>query len=73
MTTYDDQLRAETIVDLSDGLIRLTADILTLHGPDPTNHAIIAAAFKMALMKIGTIYPEIPLTVATMVKADAAR
>lgn len=71
--TYDDQIRAETIVDLSTGLIRITADILTLHGPDPQNIAIVSAAFKMALMKIGTIYPEIPLTVATMVKEDAAR
>lgn len=72
-TTYDDQIRADTILDLATGLIRVTADIMTLHGSDPDNTAIVAAAFKMALTQIGTIYPEIPLTVATMVKEDAAR
>lgn len=69
--SYEDQMRADTILELSDGLVRLTVDMLELHGPDPSNHAIVAAAFKMALCKIGTVYPEVPLTVSIMVKEDA--
>lgn len=69
--SYEDQMRAETIIEMSNGLVRLTVDMLELHGPDPTNHAIVAAAFKMALQKIGQVYPEVPLTVSIMVKEDA--
>lgn len=73
MTTisYEDQMRADTILELSTGLVRLTTDMLELHGPDPSNSAIVAAAFKMALDKIGTVYREVPLTVSIMVKEDA--
>ena len=73
MTTisYEDQMRADTIVELARGLVRLAVDMLELHGPDPQNHAILAASFKMALQDIGKVYPVVPQIVATMVKEDA--
>lgn len=70
---YEDQVRYETIEDLSLGLVRLTMDMLELHGPDPENDAIIVASFNRALQDIGTIYPQVPLTVSIMVQEDAAR
>jgi hypothetical protein len=75
MTTisYEDQMRADTIVELARGLVRLAVDMLELHGPDPQNHAILSASFKMALEDIGKVYPFVPLTVAVMVKEDAAK
>lgn len=50
MATYDDVVRAETIVELANGLLTMTRDIMEIHGEgQPQLSAMIVAAYIMAL------------------------
>lgn len=67
MKDYERTVQIETIVDLSDGLLTMTKDIMELHGPDPNNDAIIAAAYSMAIKKLSLISENIPKVIGMMV------
>lgn len=69
-SSYDDIVRAETIIELANGLLTMTRDIMTIHGEGGKQlHAMIAAAYVMAIKDIGNkIDSEIPYTIAKLVK-----
>lgn len=66
---YDDVIRAETIVDLANGLLTMTKDIMELHGEDqPHLSAMICAAYVMAIRNLGKdIDKSIPTTITQIV------
>lgn len=67
MKDYERTIQVETIMDLSEGLLTMTKDIMDLHGPDPNNDAIIAAAYSMAIKKLSSISDNIPKVIGMMV------
>lgn len=68
-TKYDDVIRAETIVELANGLLHLTRDIMTIHGEGGKQlSAMICAAYVMAIKDLGKkIDPTIPDTIKQIV------
>ena len=66
---YDDIIRAETIVELANGLLTMTRDIMTLHGEGGKQlSAMISAAYVMAIKDIGNkIDPSIPGTISQII------
>lgn len=67
--SYDDVIRAETIVDLANGLLTMTRDIMSIHGEgQPQMSAIICAAYIMAIKDLGNkIDASIPGTITKIV------
>lgn len=66
---YDDVIRAETIVELANGLLNMTRDIMELHGEgQPQMSAMICAAYVMAIRDLETkIDKTIPKTIAQII------
>lgn len=67
MKDYERTIQVETILDLSDGLLTMTKDIMEVHGPDPNADAIIAAAYSMAIKKLSQVSESIPKVIGLMV------
>ena len=66
---YEDRIRAETVCELSNELIKTTIDVMKKHGfEDPNNNAIISAGFYMAIKDIGKeLDPNIPIIIKGMI------
>lgn len=66
---YDDVIRAETIVELANGLLTMTRDIMQLHGEGGQQMtAMICAAYVMAIKDLGNkIDKSIPGTITQIV------
>lgn len=68
-TKYEDIVRAETIVELANGLLTMTRDIMTVHGEGGHQlSAMISAAYVMAIKDIGNkIDSTIPATIGLII------
>lgn len=66
---YDDTIRAETILELANGLLNMTRDIMEVHGEgQPQLSAMICAAYCMAIKDLGNKIDEsIPSTIMQIV------
>lgn len=55
--SYNDVVVIETIVDLCDALVKVTDDMMSLHGKDPDSFAIICSGYLMAIKEIAKSNP----------------
>jgi hypothetical protein len=70
--TYENRIKAETIIELRDAYIKSLLDIMKTHGDDPTGIAIITASVVMFVEDLNThLHPNFSLVVAEQLIADA--
>lgn len=62
----EDKVRIETTQDLIVGFLRLSHDIMSLHGEDKQTDAILAAGFIGAITELGKLAPNFLKTVSVL-------
>lgn len=63
--SYENRLKAETIVEMRDSYIKSMIDIMKVHGDDPTGIAMISASVVMFIEELNKhLHPNFSLMVA---------
>lgn len=72
--TYEDRVRIECVADLKDELLRVTNEIIKMHGADPDMDMVLAAAYYGAIIDIGNTeheeekpYEKVPEAILLMI------
>ena len=64
----EDKARVETVEELTAGLVRLSSDMLHLHGEDEKSDVILMAAFAGAIQEINRVSPAFSTRVGILLK-----
>jgi hypothetical protein len=62
----EDKARVETVEELTMGLLRMSSDMLSLHGEDNRTDVILMAAFAGAINEINRVSPNFSKGVTTL-------
>ena len=64
------QARVDTIVELSNALLRTTADSIKLHGDDPELDSVLTSAYTLTIRQLNNIAPGFREFMIHMLEAD---
>jgi hypothetical protein len=65
--SYHDEVRIDSIVELTEVLMKDSTELIKRHGiDDPRMHIILASGFVTAIQKLGKVYPNLPYVIAKM-------
>jgi hypothetical protein len=63
--SYENRLKAETIVEMRDSYLKSMIDIMKVHGDDPTGIAMISASVVMFVEELNKhLHPNFSLMIA---------
>jgi len=57
MMTYEEQVKIDTILDLSGDIIKTINTHLQAHGPDPELNALLSASLVMVIQDLNKVMP----------------
>jgi hypothetical protein len=64
------QARLDTIVELSNALLKTTQEILLVHGNDPKLEALLSSGYTLAIRQLNKISPGFREYMIAMLEAD---
>jgi hypothetical protein len=68
--TLENQVRADSIVEMNRGMLKVVLDTCKIHGLDPQTQSMITAALYMTILNLDKVFPGTKLVVNEMLKNE---
>lgn len=68
--TLENQVRADSIVEMNKGMLKVILDTFKIHGLDPQAQSMITAALYMTINDLDKAFPGTKLVVKEMLNSD---
>jgi len=64
--TLENQVRADSIVEMNKGMLKVVLDTFKIHGLDPQTQSMITAELYMTILDLDKVFPGTKLVVKEM-------